>query len=85
MFDRGACVSTDKMSPCAMLESLQLLYPGQYTLPGENEIRTEIRLFGRKKGSDKDDIGSAESENDDETEGRKGRQQSIYPGNISNL
>ena len=35
MFDRGACVSTDKMSPCAMLESLQLLYPGRYTLPSE--------------------------------------------------
>ena len=45
-----------------------------YTLPGENEIRTEItRLFGRKKGSDKDNIGRAESENDDGTEGRKGR------------
>ena len=80
MFDRGARVSTDKMSPCAMLESLQLLYPGWYTLPGENDIRTEItRLFGRKKGSYKDDIGSAESENDDETEGRKGRQQSNLP------
>ena len=32
MFDRGARVSTDKTSPCAMLESLQLLYPGRCTL-----------------------------------------------------
>ena len=64
-----------------MLESLQLLYPGQYTLPDENEIRTEItRLFGRKKGSDKDDIGNFDSENDDRTQGRKGRQQSNLPG-----
>ena len=30
MFDRGACVSTEKMSPCAMLEALQSLYPGHY-------------------------------------------------------
>ena len=80
-FDCGACVSTDKMSPCAMLESLQLLYPGQYTLPGENEIRTEItRFFGRKKGSNKHDIGSVDSENDDGTHGRKG-DKAIYPRN----
>jgi hypothetical protein len=36
-------------------------------------------LFGRKKSSDKDNIGSAESENDDGTEGRKGRRQSNLP------
>ena len=51
-----------------------------YTLSGENEIWTEITsLFGRKKGSDKDDIGSAECENDDGTEGRKGRRQQSTP------
>ena len=74
-----ARVSTDKMSPCAMLESLQLLYPGWYTLAGENEIRTEItRLFGRKKDSDKDDIGNFDTENDDGKAGNK----AIYPGNL---
>ena len=53
---------------------------GTCTLPCENEIRAEItRLFGRKKSSDKDNITSAESDNDDGTEGRK---ETIYPGNI---
>ena len=48
MFDQGARVSSDKMSLCAMLEEFQSLYPGRYTLPGENEIRAEItKLFGR--------------------------------------
>ena len=52
-----------------------------YTLPGENEIRTEItRLFERKKGSDKDDIGSAEMMTGLRAE--KAGDKAIYPGNI---
>ena len=34
-------------------------------------------MFGRKKGSDKDDIGSVDSENDDGIHGRKGRQSNL--------
>ncbi|KAL5479633.1 hypothetical protein EMCRGX_G023182 [Ephydatia muelleri] len=72
MFERGARVSSDKMSPCAMLEELQSLYPGRYTLPGENEIRAEItKLFGRKKASDEDNAGSDHDES--ENEATKGR------------
>ena len=71
MFDRGACVSSDKMSPCAMLEELQSLYPGRYTLPGENEICAEItKLFGRKKANGEDYAGS----DHDESEKRKRKQ-----------
>ena len=63
IFDQGARVSSDKMSPCAMLEELQSLYSGRYTLPGENEIRAEItKLFGRKKASDEDNAGSDHDE-----------------------
>ena len=59
MFSRGARVSSGKISPCAMLEELQSLYPGRYTLPGENEIRAEItKLFGREKANDEDNAGS---------------------------
>ena len=65
IFDQGARVSSDKMSPCAMLEELQSLYPGRYTLPGENEIRAEFtKLFGRKKASDEDNAGSDHDENE---------------------
>ena len=72
MFERGARVSSDKMSPSAMLEELQSLYPGRYTLPGENEIRAEItKLFGRKKASDEDNAGSDHDES--ENEATKGR------------
>ena len=72
MFERGARVSSDKMSPCAMLEELQSLYPGRYTLLGENEIRAEItKLFGRKTASDEDNAGSDHDES--ENEATKGR------------
>ena len=72
MFERRARVSSDKMSPCAMLEEFQSLYPGRYTLPGENEIRAEItKLFGRKKASDEDNAGSDHDES--ENEATKGR------------
>ena len=47
------------------------------TLLGKNEIQIDItRLFGRKKGSDKDDIGRAESENDDGRQKRQATKQS---------
>ncbi|KAL5499738.1 hypothetical protein EMCRGX_G011197 [Ephydatia muelleri] len=53
MFDQGARISSDKISPYAMLEELQSLYPGHYTLPGEDEIHAEItKSFGRKKACD---------------------------------
>ena len=51
MFYQGARISSDKISPYAMLEELQSLYPGHYALPGENEIHAEItpsRLVGRR-------------------------------------
>ena len=75
MFDRGACVSTEKMSPWAMLEALQILYPVYYSLPGENEIRTEIsRLFGKKKVSSEEAyVGGNDSETEFEPHGRRGR------------
>ena len=64
MFDRGARISSGKMNPCAMLEELQSLHPGRYTLPGENEIRAEIiKLFGRKKANDEDNAGSDHDKN----------------------
>ncbi|KAL5510133.1 hypothetical protein EMCRGX_G005624 [Ephydatia muelleri] len=41
-------------------QELQSLYPGRYTLPGEDEIRAEItKLFGRKKASDEDNAVEA--------------------------
>ena len=50
LFSRGSTESTDKMGPAAMLEELTLLYPGFYSLPGENEIRSEIsKLFASRK------------------------------------
>lgn len=53
MFERGEAVSTDKMSPALMLEKLQDKYKGRYSLPGENEIRTEIAtLFQGSKNCD---------------------------------
>ena len=55
-----------------MLEELQLLYPGRYTLPGKNEIRAEItKLFGRNKATDEDNGGSDQDES--ENEAKKGR------------
>ena len=50
MFAMGSRVSTDKLGPAAMLEKLKSMYPGRYSLPGENEIRQEItRIFGNQK------------------------------------
>eukprot|EP00731_Ephydatia_muelleri_P034692 Em0072g10a len=87
MFERGACVSSDKMSPCAMLEELQSLYPGRYTLPGENEIRAEItKLFGRKKASDEDNAGSDHDESENEaTKGRGSNLPKQYVKHLEDL
>ena len=72
MFDQGAHISSEKISPYAMLEELQSLYPGCYTLPGENEIRAEItKSFGRKKACDENNEGSDHDES--ENEAKKGR------------
>jgi hypothetical protein len=50
MYNQGAMTESDKMSPAFMLEKLKLRYPGRYSLPGENEIRTEISsLFSKQK------------------------------------
>ena len=67
MFDQGAHVSLEKMSPCAKLEELQLLYAGRYTIPDENEIHAEItKLFGRKKATDEDNGDSDHDEGENE-------------------
>ena len=51
MFDRGVQTETEKMSPAIMLETLQERYPNRYSLPGENEIRTEISSLLQKQKS----------------------------------
>eukprot|EP00731_Ephydatia_muelleri_P026289 Em0018g389a len=51
MFDRGVQTETKKMSPAIMLETLQERYPNRYSLPGENEIRTEISSLLQKQKS----------------------------------
>ena len=53
MFDRGVQTETEKMSTAIMLETLRERYPNRYSLPGENEIRTEIsHLQTMKSGTE---------------------------------
>ena len=79
MFDQGARVSSDKMSPCATLEELQSHYPGRYTLHGENEI--PAKLFGRKEASDEDNGGSDNDESENEAKYEK---EAIYQSSMYN-
>eukprot|EP00731_Ephydatia_muelleri_P029461 Em0020g1105a len=51
MFDRGVQTETEKMSPAIMLETLQERYPNRYSLPGKNELRTEISSLLQKQKS----------------------------------
>ena len=51
MFDRGVQTETEKMSPAIMLETLQERFPNRYSLPGKNEIRTEISSLLQKQKS----------------------------------
>lgn len=51
VFDCGVQTETEKMSPAIMLEMLQERYPNWYSLPGENEIRTEISSLLQKQKS----------------------------------
>ncbi len=49
-FNLGAANSSVKMNPDMMLDELRNKYPGRYSLPGENEIRTLIgTLFSQGK------------------------------------
>ena len=53
MFDCGVQTETEKMSPAIMLETLhvQERYPNRYSLPGKNEIKTEISSLLQKQKS----------------------------------
>lgn len=57
LFGQGASESSAKMGPAQMHEALKQRYPDRFSLPAENEIRTEIsKLF--KAAKDKKAAGS---------------------------
>ena len=50
LFFRGMSESSNKLSAAMMRDELKRLHPGRYSIPGENEIRTEIsKLFAATK------------------------------------
>jgi hypothetical protein len=60
-FNSGAANSSVKMNPAMMLDELRKRYPGRYSLPGENEIRT---LIGTLFSQDKKQRGAPAQEED---------------------
>ncbi|KNC73187.1 hypothetical protein SARC_14254 [Sphaeroforma arctica JP610] len=66
IFHKGEADSSLKMQPGSMLSQLKLMYPGQYSLPNEMNIRTLIStLTSAKKAADakrKTEIAQAEKE-----------------------
>ncbi len=75
LFNQGAANSSVKMNPTMMLDVLRRKYPGRFSLPGENEIRTLIgTLFSRGKkqraaAPQEEDGGGGDGEQDGELDG----------------
>jgi hypothetical protein len=97
LFNAGAANSSVKMNPTMMLDNLRQKYPGRFSLPGENEIRTPIgTLFSRGKkqraaAPQEEDGGGGDGEQDGELDGdgapgpRKRGRKSRLPAEVVDL